>query len=76
MFKISVRYGISTETLESDNPITIGSIRQNLSLRARLGFGDNVTCLIDGVDMPNEAIVPSGALVVVETACNNKAVIS
>ena len=73
-FQITVRYGVDSEPMGSDSPITIGSIRHSNNLRARLGYGDNVTLLISGVAMPNEAIVPNGGTVVIETACNSKAV--
>lgn len=72
-FNISVRYGVDTEPMSSDSPITIGQIRRDRDLRARLGYGDNVTLLINAVAMPDEAIVPNGGTVVIETACNSKA---
>jgi hypothetical protein len=72
-FNIRVRYGVDEETMESDTPITVSAIRHDNNLRARLGYGDNVNALINGVTMPDEAIVPNGGLVVIETACNSKA---
>lgn len=73
MFKCLVKYGVDVEPLESSTPITIGSIRRDEDLRAQLGYGDNVNLMIDGVTMPDEAIVPAGATVTVETAANTKA---
>jgi hypothetical protein len=73
MFKIFIRYGIQTEEMESNNPITVGAVKQSITLRAKLGYGDNVNALIEGVAMPDEAIVPTGETLVLETACNTKA---
>jgi hypothetical protein len=73
MFTIQVRYGMQTEPKSSDSPITIGQIRRDSSLRAILGYGDNVTLLVGGIAMPDDAIVPNNAEVVAETTCNTKA---
>lgn len=73
MFKCNVVYGVDTESLNSDSPISIGSIRRNEDLKGSLGFGDNVNLMINGVTMPDEALVPNGATVVIETAANKKA---
>jgi hypothetical protein len=74
MFKITVVYGADLEIKESDTPITIGQIRRDEDLRGSLGYGDNINLLINGVAMPDEAIVPNGSTVTLETAANKKAV--
>jgi hypothetical protein len=73
MFKCIVQYGVDVEPLESSTPITIGSIRRNQDLKDQLGWGDNVNLMVNGVTMPDEAIVPNGETVTVETAANTKA---
>lgn len=72
MFSCKVVYNVDTETLESDTPITIGSIRKNETLKDCLGYGDNVNIMINGVAQSNEAVVPHDAVVVIETAANKK----
>jgi hypothetical protein len=74
MNKCLVKYGVDIEPLQSDSPITVGSIRRNGSLKDALGYGDNVNILINGVTMSDDHIVPPNATVVIETAANTKAV--
>lgn len=73
MYKVTVKYGIDLHTIESMSQPTIQSIKTDSMLRAILGHGDNVRALIDGVEQPNGLLVPNGATVVLETACNTKA---
>ena len=73
MFKITVVYGPDLEVMESDTPITIGAVKRNQDLRDQLGYGDNVNLLINGVTMPDEATIPNGSTVTIETAANKKA---
>ncbi len=73
MYSIKVRYGVDVEVFTSDSPITIGQIRRDSDLRCKLGYGDNVNLMISGVTMPDDAIVPNDATVIIETACNSKA---
>jgi hypothetical protein len=71
--KITVKYGMDEHKLESISPPTIQTIKQSDTLKAILGFGDNVRALIDGVEQPNGLLVPDGATVLLETTCNTKA---
>jgi hypothetical protein len=73
MFKCKVVYGADVEPHASDSPIRIGDLRRNEDLKAVLGFTDNVNFMVNGVTMPDEAIVPNDATVVVEIAANKKA---
>lgn len=73
MFKCQVVYGPDSESFEQDTPIKIGDIRRNEDLRDQLGYGDNVNLMIGGITMPDDAIVPNDAVVVIETAANKKA---
>ena len=73
MFKCTVRYGIDVEPFQSSSPITVGQIRRDGSLRARLGYGDNINVMVSGVTLPEEAIIANDSEVVIETACNKKA---
>jgi hypothetical protein len=73
MKKITIRYGIESITKEVSCSMTVGQVKTNPTFSAALGYGNNVDALINGVSVPNEAIVPDGATVVIETACNSKA---
>lgn len=70
---IIVKYGVDEHTIHPMNPPTIKALKQDETLRAVLGYGDNVKALIDGVEQPNELLVPDNAVVRMETACNTKA---
>ncbi len=73
MFKCKVCYGADVEPLSQDTPIRIGDIRRNSELRQMLGFTDNINLFVNGVSLPDDAIVPPDATVVIETAANKKA---
>lgn len=73
MFKCTVVYGADVEPFASDSPIRIGDLRHNEDLKAQLGFTDNVNFMVNGVTLPDDAIVPNDATVTVETAANKKA---
>jgi hypothetical protein len=73
MFKCKVQYGPDVVEHTSDSPIKIGDIRSSEELRDQLSYGDNVNLMIGGITMPNDALVPQGSLVVIETAANKKA---
>lgn len=69
----TVQYGVESYEKDVVNAPTIGQVRADASLKAVLGFGDNVRALIHGVEQPDNAIVPQGATVVLETRANCKA---
>ncbi len=52
---------------------TIGQLIQDRELRITLGYGDNVRALVAGVEQSQQAIVPDGGTVVIETRANSKA---
>lgn len=70
---ITVRYG--SQTLEKTVPYgwTFGDLRSDAATKAGLGFGDNVSLLVNGVSMPDSAVIANAATVSVETRCNTKA---
>jgi len=73
MFRCTVVYGPDSESFEQDTPIRIQDIRHSQDLRDQLGYGDNVNLMIGGITMPDDAMVPNGSVVVIETAANKKA---
>lgn len=74
MQKVTVRYGVDSINKTFEIPVTIGQLRRNAEIRAALGYGDNIKLLINGVEMPDDAVVPNDGTVVVETRSNAKAV--
>lgn len=73
MFTCNVNYGVDTEPFQSETPIRVSQIKRDMDLRNSLGFGDNVNVMVNGVTLPDDAIVPNGSTVVLETAANKKA---
>lgn len=73
MMQITVRYGLDQTTVQVPQDVKFGDLRTNQNLRMELGYGDNVKFLLNGVEMPNEALIPYGAHITVETAANSKA---
>lgn len=73
MFNCTVVYGPDQTEHSSDSPIRISDIRNSEELRDELGYGDNVNLSIGGIAMPDDALVPEGSVVVIETAANKKA---
>jgi len=74
MQKVTIRYGVDSINKTFEIPVTIGGIRRNTEIRAALGYGDNIKLLINGIEMPDDAVVPNDGTVVVETRSNSKAV--
>lgn len=72
--QVTIRYGMESTTKSYDSTPTIGQIKSDSNLKAVMGYGDNVKALINGIEMNNDVQVPNGATVVLETACNSKAV--
>jgi len=68
-----VVYGIESLDREALTPPTVGSVKKDTVAKAVLGYGDNVRALIYGVEQPDNALVPEGAEVVLETKANSKA---
>lgn len=71
---ITVKYGIDqiNKHVETEN-VTISQLVDDYTIRAALGYGDNVRALINGVEQPGHAQVPDGATIVIETRANSKA---
>jgi hypothetical protein len=71
--RITIRYGVDSIQKTFEIPVTIGQLRRNTEIRAALGYGDNIKLLMNGVEMPDTAIVPNEGVVVIETRANAKA---
>lgn len=71
--QITVKYGVDVANKSFPSAPTISQVLNSVSLKAELGFGDNVHALINGVEQPGNATVGDGAIVVIETRANQKA---
>lgn len=68
-----VIYGIESQEKEAITAPTIGQVKRDTVLKAVLGYGDNVRALVHGIEQPDDAQVPDGAEIVLETRANTKA---
>jgi hypothetical protein len=74
MKKVTVQFGTSVHVATVAATATVGQVLADSTTKIILGYSDSVHGLINGVAQPNEATVPDGALLVVETRANSKAV--
>lgn len=74
MYKVIVQYGAETHTHTASIQPTVGTVLGNSTVRAVLGFGDNVKGLVGGVEQTTDTPLPDGAVLRVETKANQKAV--
>ena len=58
-----------------DHAVTVRDVRTDANVRAALGFGDSVRVIMNGISLSDDAVVPNGARLLVETAANTKAVL-
>ena len=71
---IIIRYGTETVSRTYPNAPTVGQVVESQSLRAELGYGDNVRAKVNGVEQADTAILTDGCTLVLETRANTKAV--
>lgn len=71
--QINVKFGIDNITKSYTVPVTVATLRDDASLKAALGYGDNVKFLLDGVELSDSTPIPAGSVINVETRCNSKA---
>jgi len=70
---VTVQYGLDRVTRTLPGPVTVEDVLDDENIKAVLGFGDNVRCLIDGVEQPLDAGLFHQATLVIETRANTKA---
>lgn len=75
MKRVSMRYGTTEITREVPEGTTCGQLAQDSSIKALLGCGDNVRFLLNGIEMPAQAMAPDAdeGQLVFETRANTKA---
>ena len=70
---VTVKFGSDTYNRTYAEGSTIANVLADHDLKAVTGWGDNVRALIGSVEQSRTALLPDGALVVVETKANDKA---
>ncbi len=70
---ITIKYGAEIATKTYDNPPTVSSVLSSPSVKAQLGFGDNIRALVNGVEQSNSAVLTDGVTLNIETKANTKA---
>lgn len=73
MQTVTVKYGIESMNKTFEVPVYVRDIKGNASLRAGLGFGDNIRVLMQGQELGDDVLVPHGAVLTIETRANTKA---
>lgn len=74
MKTVTIKYGLGN-TLQKEFPdnATVGSIVQDASVRAVLGYGANVRPKVDGVEQSLHAPIGHGDTIEIESVANAKA---
>lgn len=70
---INIQYGGDSMTKYFDGEVTVGQVIEHPSVRAQLGYGDNVRATVGGIEQPKTAYLSEDDTLVVETRCNSKA---
>lgn len=73
MTTVTVRFGVESVTKNFPGPVTVCDVRRDPNIKATLAYGDNVRTLMNGIALPDDAVLQSGSVVTIETAANQKA---
>lgn len=73
MQQVTIKYGLQQVTRSVPEGTTFRQVMQDSTVRAVLGYGDNVRCLIDGDEQPEDGEVSDGDVINIETRANKKA---
>lgn len=73
MYSLTVRCGLRTAHREYSQAPTVQELKDDDSLRAELGYGDNCRVMVDGVEQAGFITVTARS-VTIETAANQKAI--
>ena len=72
--QVTIKFGVDAVVKSYREPVTLGSIKSDSTVKLELGFGDNVKYVLDGEVLTDDYTpIPSGVLLEVETKCNEKA---
>lgn len=72
MFELTINYGMRSALRHYPQAPTVGEVKQDTSLKAELGFGDNVRVLVGGAAQADHITIPVHSITI-ETAANQKA---
>lgn len=70
--QLTIKHGMRQATRTFTTAPTVADLKHDSSLRAELGYGDNIRVLVNGVEQSDLSTVP-GPVVSVETLANQKA---
>jgi hypothetical protein len=73
MKNITVKYGVDSITKQVEDDFTFGDLQESDVFKAALGFSDRTKALLDGIEQSPGTVIPTGAIVRLETAANTKA---
>lgn len=71
---ITIQYGTDKMHKYYDGGVNVGQVLSSASVKAELGFGDNVRALVNGVEQNASNPVEDGCVLLVETKANSKAI--
>lgn len=72
MNTVTVHYGADSFSHTFSGTTTVGAIVGNSTVKAVLGYGDNVKALVGGVEQSHDTQISGGSLTI-ETKANSKA---
>lgn len=71
---VNVHYGMDqTSKFFPGDSVSVGQVIANPTVKAQLGYGDNVRVLMDGVEVSSETTISDGDSLYVEVRANSKA---
>lgn len=70
---VTIRYGTDSMNKHCEGGANVGQVINSASVKAQLGFGDNVRALVNGVEQSPSAPVEDGSTIIIETRANSKA---
>lgn len=74
MITITTRFGATNElTKEFSEGTTVSQLLSNQSVKATLGFGDNVQAVVNGSILAGNTVLDDGDVVTIESKANSKA---
>lgn len=73
MIRITINYSLASATKEYVAPISVRSLIQDQNLKALLGFGEDITALIDGERCSLDTLIYEESEVTLEKKAAEKA---
>jgi len=70
---VTIRFGTDVCNKHFDRQPTVNQVINSASVKAELGYGDNVRALVNGVELAGSALVEDGSTIILEVKANSKA---